>query len=69
MQLWDAFLEDYGNEIHDWAPRQLLEIFWYYCQDGSRAVHRFLNQCDCHFMGDGRIEADGDCPVHGQDSS
>jgi len=27
MLLWDAFLEDYGNEIHDWTPRQLLEIF------------------------------------------
>jgi len=42
MLLWDAFLEDYGNEIHDWTPRQLLEIFWHYCQDGSKAVHEFL---------------------------
>ena len=42
MQLWDAFLEDYGNEIHDRTLRQLLEIFWHYCQDGSKAVHEFL---------------------------
>jgi len=44
MQLWDAFLEDYKDEIFDWSPRQLLEIFWHYCQDGSKAVYEFLNK-------------------------
>ncbi len=43
-ELWTAFLEDYGNEIRDWTPRQLLELFWYYCQDGSKAVQEFLSR-------------------------
>ena len=38
MELWNAFLEDYGNEIHDWSPRLMLELFWEFCQDGNRAV-------------------------------
>ena len=44
MLLWDAFLEDYRDEIFNWSPRQLLEIFWHYCQDGNRAVYEFLNK-------------------------
>ena len=44
MELWDAFIEDYGNEIHGWSTRLLLEIFWHYCQDGNRAVKSFLDK-------------------------
>lgn len=40
--LWDAFLEDYANEIFNWSLRYTLEIFWYYCQDGNKAVAKFL---------------------------
>ena len=42
MLLWDAFLEDYGNEVFDWSLRFTLEAFWHYCQDGSRAVAKFI---------------------------
>lgn len=44
MKLWDAFLEDYGNEIHDWSPRVMLELFWEFCQDGNKAVAKRLNK-------------------------
>lgn len=40
--LWDAFLEDYKDEIIDWPLRFTLETFWYYCQDGDRKVAEFL---------------------------
>ena len=40
--LWDAFLEDYANEIFDWTLRFTLEVFWHYCQDGSKGVVEFL---------------------------
>jgi len=40
--LWEAFLEDYADEIFDWSLRLTLEIFWRYCQDGSKAVDKFL---------------------------
>ena len=39
--LWEAFLEDYANEIFNWSLRYTLEVFWHYCQDGSRAVAEF----------------------------
>ena len=42
--LWDAFLEDYAAEIFNWSLRFTLEVFWHYCQDGSQAVHEFLNR-------------------------
>ncbi len=42
MQLWDAFLEDYERDTWDWTLRFTLEAFWYYCQDGSGAVDRFI---------------------------
>lgn len=42
--LWDAFLEDYGNEVFDWTLRFTLEAFWHYCQDGSRAVSEWQAQ-------------------------
>ena len=42
MELWNAFLEDYANEIFNWSLRQTLEIFWHYCQDGNKAVYEFL---------------------------
>lgn len=29
---WDAFLNDYGQELHDLTMRQILEKFWRYCQ-------------------------------------
>ena len=40
--LWEAFIEDYADEIHNWSTRLLLEIFWHYNEDGSRAVAEFL---------------------------
>ena len=43
-QLWDAFIQDYQNEIFDWSTRETLEIFWYYCQDGSKAVFKLLKE-------------------------
>jgi len=39
-ELWDAFIQDYANEIHDWSLRKTLKLFWHYCQDGCRAVHK-----------------------------
>lgn len=41
VELWDAFLEDYANEVFDWSLRLTLETFWHYCQDGSEAVAGF----------------------------
>ncbi len=43
MTLWDAFIEDYADEIHGWSLRLTLEIFWHFCQDGTRAVKEFLD--------------------------
>ena len=40
--LWDAFLEDYTPQIHNWSLRFTLEAFWYYCQDGSKEVDKFI---------------------------
>jgi len=40
--LWEAFLEDYANEIFDWPLRFTLEAFWHYCQNGRRAVQELL---------------------------
>jgi hypothetical protein len=42
--LWDAFLEDYYEEIWDWSLRLTLEIFWHYCQDGQKGVHKFFDK-------------------------
>ncbi len=56
MQLWDAFLDDYGNEIHDWTPRQLLEIFWHFCQDGNKSVAEFLKKT----VSESGVEADAE---------
>ncbi len=42
MELWDAFLEDHGDEVFNWSLRLTLEVFWEYCQDGSRAVAEFF---------------------------
>lgn len=44
MLLWDAFLEDYGDEVFDWSLRLILELFWEYSQDGSKAVAEFLQR-------------------------
>ena len=43
MQLWDAFLEDYGNEIFNWSIRRTLELFWHYCQDGPKSVYAAIH--------------------------
>ena len=43
-ELWNAFIEDYGNEIHDWTLRLILELFWYYCEDGKFGVQSCINQ-------------------------
>ena len=43
MLLWDAFIEDYGNEIHGWSLRTILRLFWHYCQDGSCQVYKVLH--------------------------
>ena len=43
-KLWDAFVQDYQDEISSWSTVKLLEIFWHYCQDGSRAVDKLLNK-------------------------
>ena len=42
-ELWNAFIQDYQNELFDWSTRELLEIFWHYCQDGDKAVYKLLN--------------------------
>ena len=42
MKLWDAFLEDYGNITFKYPLKDILELFWYYCQDGTRAVEAEL---------------------------
>ena len=39
-KLWDAYLDDYKNEIFDWSPRMMLKTFCYYCDDGIRGVNR-----------------------------
>lgn len=44
MKLWDAFIEDYGLEILGWSPRRTLELFWYYCQDGQKAVYNAVHK-------------------------
>lgn len=73
MELWNVFLEDYADEVFDWSLRSMLEIFWHYCQDGSRAVHKFLSEqgnsaditrCTCWDKGKtpSKIHEDG-CPV------
>ena len=36
--LWNAFLEDFNQEIWDWTLREILEAFWYYCENGPEAV-------------------------------
>ncbi len=36
--LWNAFLEDFDQEIWDWTLRETLEAFWYYCENGPEAV-------------------------------
>lgn len=42
-ELWDAFLEDYPEEqFFGWELSFILELFWHYCQDGSRAANRIL---------------------------
>ena len=38
MKLWDAFLEDFNQEVWDWSLRQTLEAFWNYCDDGNKGV-------------------------------
>lgn len=43
-ELWDAFIQDYQNEIFNWSTRELLKIFWYYCQNGDKAVFKLLNE-------------------------
>ncbi len=40
--LWDAFLEDYAIQIHDWSLRFTLEAFWHYCQNGMKEVDKFI---------------------------
>lgn len=42
--LWDAFLEDYDQEIWDWSLRQTLEAFWHYCQNGNLAVMKWQEE-------------------------
>lgn len=44
MLLWDAFLEDYNQEIWDWTLRETLETFWHYCQGGNKSVHELQIQ-------------------------
>ena len=39
---WDNFLKEYANEIFDWSLRFTLEVFWEYCQGGSKGVAEFL---------------------------
>lgn len=43
-ELWDAFIQDYGNEIFDWPLRRILKLFWYYCQDGCKAVEKYQQE-------------------------
>ena len=43
-ELWTAFIEDYGNEIHQWPLSLTLELFWHYCQDGSMGVYDFMDK-------------------------
>ncbi|MCK5639851.1 MAG: hypothetical protein KAJ19_03610 [Gammaproteobacteria bacterium] len=42
--VWDAFLEDYAEEIFNWPIRVTLEAFWHYCRDGNKGVTAFLDK-------------------------
>lgn len=44
MLLWEAFIEDYKEELPNWPLRFTLIAFWRYCQDGSREVEKFLKE-------------------------
>jgi len=44
MELWNAFLEDYADEVFNWSLRQTLEIFWHYNENGSESVADFFRQ-------------------------
>ena len=43
MKLWDAFIEDYGDELHDCSLRKALQLFYHFCKGGPGEVHRFIN--------------------------
>jgi hypothetical protein len=43
-EIWNAFLEDYRDEVFDWSLRLTLEVFWEYCQDGNKAVAEFFRR-------------------------
>lgn len=42
--IWDAFLEDYEDEIENssWDLREILRVFWHYSQDGKKGVDKLL---------------------------
>jgi len=46
MELWDAFVEDYKEEIHEppwfWTVRFMLKAFWHYCQDGKKGTDSII---------------------------
>ena len=42
--LWNAFLEDFDQEIWDWTLRETLEAFWCYCEYGSREVREWAKR-------------------------
>jgi len=44
LTLWDAFLENYNQEIRDWTLRETLEAFWHYCQGRNKSVCEWQNK-------------------------
>jgi len=49
MKLWDAFLEDYSEEIFNWSMRRTLELFWNYCSGGKADVFAVLNKLNSEY--------------------
>jgi len=40
--VWNAFIEDYKDHLHEWSLKFTLEAFWHYCQGGSRECNELL---------------------------
>lgn len=42
MKLWEAFIEDYYDEIQSWPLDLTLELFWTYCNGGIECSEKEL---------------------------
>jgi len=63
-ELWTAFYEDYRGDILNWGLLHVLELFWYYCQDGCDAVEgRIRDMWTCDFCAE-RFRNEQDLEAH-----